>query len=180
MSNDKSQPHGAASCRWRDPTFSPAIRSCHQARSVDATDRKTRLGRSGIFLSLWLSFYHLACSFNPFVGVRRVQDFFVMTTEPEPQESPPSPPVQLNPTVTPEQARPVPSFASESVAPAPPAPPAAEEESADEEAPRSARGPSATAVAPREKVEIPARSTALDADLEAEINAALSDAGSLA
>jgi small subunit ribosomal protein S1 len=112
--------------------------------------------------------------------VRRVQDFFVMTTEPEPQESPPAPRVQLNPTVSPEQARPVPSFASESVAPPPPAPLAVEEESADEKASGSARGPSATAVAPREKVEIPARGAALDADLEAEINAALSDAGSLA
>src|SRR5205823_1921317 len=100
---------------------------------------------------------HLACSFIPLVGVRRVQDFFVMTTEPEPQESPPAPRVQLNPTVTPEQARPVPSFASESVAAPPPPPPAAEEESTGEETSRSARGPSATAVAPREKVEIPTR-----------------------
>ena len=102
-----------------------------------------------------------------------------MTTEPASQEDAPAPRVQLNPTVTPEQARPVPSFASESVEPAPPPPPVKDEPEVEGKS-QGERGPSATAVAPREKVDIPARGTALDADLEAEINAALSGAGSLA
>lgn len=96
-----------------------------------------------------------------------------MTTEPAPQETAPAPRVQLNPTVSPEQDRPVPSFASEPAPPPVSEPPPPVEEAAD-------RGPSATQVAPREKIEIPAKGTALDAELEAEINSALSDAGSLA
>src|SRR5262245_44901495 len=101
-----------------------------------------------------------------------------MSTEPAPPETPPAPRVLLNPTVDPEQARPVPSIipapgaAAEAVAPAaepvasPPAPPTF--------------APPATVAAPREKVEIPSRGAQLDADLEAEIDAALSGAGSLA
>jgi len=102
-----------------------------------------------------------------------------MTTEPVSQETSPAPRAKLNPTVDPEQARPVPSFASETASPATP-PPAVKESAPEPEDDDADRGPSATAVAPREKVEIPARATTLDADLEAEINAALSGAGSLA
>jgi len=101
-----------------------------------------------------------------------------MTTEPVPQETSPAPRVQLNPTVDPEQARPVPSFYSPPAGATPA--PAAEPEPVPEPVAEPDRGPSATAVAPREKVEIPARGAALDSELEAEINSALSDAGSLA
>jgi predicted RNA-binding protein with RPS1 domain len=104
---------------------------------------------------------------------------FVMTTEPVSQETSPVPRAKLNPTVDPEQARPVPSYASEAVSPAT-APPPKKESTPEPEDDHANRGPSATTVALREKVEIPARATTLDADLEAEINAALSDAGSLA
>ena len=101
------------------------------------------------------------------------------TIEPVPQESSPFPRVQLNPTVDPEQARPIPSIRPD---PTSQSPPAAVETEAESEtvAARHDRGPSATAVAPREKVEIPAQGTALDVDLEAEINDALSGVGSLA
>jgi small subunit ribosomal protein S1 len=104
-----------------------------------------------------------------------------MSTEPVTQEEAPAPKVQLNPTVDPEQARPVPTIRpdpSSAAEPAPPPPVAAPEEPAAAEA-EPDRGPSATAVAPREQVEIP-RTSALDAGLEAEINAALEGAGSLA
>lgn len=101
-----------------------------------------------------------------------------MSTEPASQEEAPAPKVQLNPTVDPEQARPVPTIRPDPSAPAEPPPavtvpagPAAETE--------RERGPSATAVPSREQVEIPRTST-LDAELEAEINAALADVGSLA
>ena len=101
------------------------------------------------------------------------------TIEPVPQESSPFPRVQLNPTVDPEQGRPVPSILPDPSSQTPP--PAAETEAKSEpEAAQHDRGPSATAVAPREKVEIPAKGTALDVDLEAEINDALSGVGSLA
>src|SRR5580692_10776834 len=103
------------------------------------------------------------------------------TTEPEPQESSPSPRVQLNPTVDPDQAKPVPSIRPLSIqpgSPPQPPPPVVETEPEPVEA-RHDRGPSATAVAPREKVEIPEKGTALDVDLEAEINDALSGVGSL-
>src|SRR5262249_37648420 len=86
--------------------------------------------------------------------------------------------VQLNPTVDPEQARPVPSFYS------PPAgAPPAESDKPEPTAVAVAEPqpvPSATVVAPREKVEIPAQGAALDAELEAEINAALEGGASLA
>ncbi|MGE5192964.1 MAG: S1 RNA-binding domain-containing protein, partial [Deltaproteobacteria bacterium] len=98
-----------------------------------------------------------------------------MSTEPETQESAPAPRVQLKPTVDPEQARPVPSFFTE------PSSPAATAETAPQPTPEPPdRGPSATDVAAREKVEIPARGAALDAELEAEINAALEGGASLA
>src|SRR6266478_1122342 len=95
-----------------------------------------------------------------------------MSNEPQTQESAPAPRVQLNPTVDPEQARPVPTFFTETPPPAPPEPVPAQPtlKSDDQE---HGRGPSATVVAPREKVEIPAAGTALDAVLEAEINEAL-------
>jgi small subunit ribosomal protein S1 len=95
-----------------------------------------------------------------------------MSNEPQSQESAPAPRVQLNPTVDPEQARPVPTFFTETPPAAPPEPvpaqPAAKTEDEEHD-----RGPSATAVAPREKVAIPAAGAALGAELEAEINAAL-------
>lgn len=101
------------------------------------------------------------------------------TTEPVPQDTAPSPRVQLNPTVDPEQARPVPTIRPDQL---PPTPPPAVEPEAKPEPPAAQhdRGPSATTVAPREKVEIPSKGTALDVDLEAEINDALSGVGSLA
>lgn len=93
-----------------------------------------------------------------------------MSTEPEPQEAPAAPRVQLNPTVEPGQDKPVPSFAA---APPTEVPAVAVEDTA---APAPApRGPAST-----EKVAIPARNTPLDAELEAEIEAALEGAGSLA
>lgn len=93
-----------------------------------------------------------------------------MSTDPDPQVDTAPARVQLNPTVEPGQDKAVPSLSPEPV----PAP--AEAESAP-----SAKDPLAT-IAPNreEKVEIPSKSTALDADLEAEIEAALSGAGSLA
>jgi ribosomal protein S1 len=101
-----------------------------------------------------------------------------MSTEPAPQETPPAPRVQLNPTVDPEQARPVPSYYSPPAGSPPtepekpkPAPVTVAEPEPD---------PSATVVPSREKVEIPARVATLDSELEAEIDAALSGAGSLA
>lgn len=103
-----------------------------------------------------------------------------MTTEPASQETaPPAPRVQLNPTVAPEQAKPVPSLPSSS------SPPASVETPVPEPKPEPAptapeRGPSATFVPKREKVEIPRKGAALDDALEAEINAALTDMGSLA
>lgn len=101
------------------------------------------------------------------------------TTEPQSQESSPSPRVQLNPTVDPEQAKPVPTIRPDPLSQTPTL--AVETEAKPEPTEvRHDRGPSATAVAPREKVEIPARGTALDVDLEAEINDALSGVGSLA
>ena len=116
------------------------------------------------------------------------------TIEPVPQESSPSPRVQLNPTVDPEQAKPIPSIRPDSQSPpaseseaqsaAGPAAESAKGDSAKGDSDRHEtshdRGPSATAVAPREKVEIPAKGAALDVDLEAEINDALSGVGSLA
>src|SRR5258708_36921347 len=100
-------------------------------------------------------------------------------TEPVPQETAPSPRVQLNPTVDPEQARPVPTIRPDQMLPAPPA--AVEPEGKSEPSEEAHdRGPSATTVPPREKVEIPSKSTALDVDLEAEINDALLGVGSLA
>ncbi|HEY2253854.1 MAG TPA: hypothetical protein VGH74_22420, partial [Planctomycetaceae bacterium] len=101
------------------------------------------------------------------------------TTEPVPQESSSTPRVQLNPTVDPEQARPVPTIRPDPSSQT--LPPAAEPEAQPEpnEAPPD-RGPSATFVEPREKVEIPSKGTALDVDLEAEINDALAGVGSLA
>src|SRR5579863_4733287 len=103
-----------------------------------------------------------------------------MSTEPAPQETVPAPRVQLNPTVDPDQARPVPSFYS----PPPGATPgkSVEAEPVPDAAPvvEPDKGPSATRVAPREKVEIPAGGAPLDSTLEAEIDAALSSAGSLA
>src|SRR5262249_35912733 len=95
----------------------------------------------------------------------KLQGVFVMSTEPAPQEASPAPAprVQLNPTVAPEQARPVPSFYS------PPAgPPPADSEKPEPTAVAVAEpepDPSATAVAPREKVEIPSQGAALDAEL---------------
>ena len=103
-----------------------------------------------------------------------------MSTDPASQEEAPAPKVQLNPTVDPEQARPVPSIRPDPAAEAAAQPPVIEPPpAAEEHEPGRERGPSATAVAPREQVEIP-RTTSLDADLEAEINAALEGAGSLA
>ncbi|HLJ10743.1 MAG TPA: S1 RNA-binding domain-containing protein, partial [Planctomycetaceae bacterium] len=104
-----------------------------------------------------------------------------MSTESAQEEGVSVPRVQLNPTVDPDAARPVPSIPSglspaEKIEP-PPAATAPITES--EEAPPD-RGPSATQIPSREKVEIPARGAPLDAALEAEINAALSDVGSLA
>src|SRR5258708_40248020 len=101
------------------------------------------------------------------------------TIEPVPQESSVTPGVQLNPTVDPEQARPIPSIQPDPAPQAEPAPAATAVETDPADAGHD-RGPSATAVAPREKVEIPAKGTALDVDLEAEINDALSGVGSLA
>jgi small subunit ribosomal protein S1 len=101
-----------------------------------------------------------------------------MITEPASQEMPPAPRVQLNPTVDPEQARPFPSLSS---APGGSPPPEAEKPNpAPVAVAEPEPDPSATVVPSREKVEIPARVTALDAELEAEIDAALSGAGSLA
>ena len=98
-------------------------------------------------------------------------------TETTPEEVASTPRVQLNPTVDPEQAKPVPTIRDESPAvPAPtePAPSVAEIE--------AERGPSATHVPPKEKVEVPSKrsSQPLEADLEAEVNAALTGMGSLA
>jgi small subunit ribosomal protein S1 len=96
-----------------------------------------------------------------------------MSTEPAPQDSSSAPPrVQLNPTVDPEQNKAIPSLPSE-----PSVATATEPEPPDE----SLRAPSAAGI-PRqeEKVEIPAKSTQLDAELEAEIEAALAGQGSLA
>lgn len=101
------------------------------------------------------------------------------TSEPVPQESSPTPRVQLNPTVDPEQARPVPTIRPDQMPPSPPPVVEPEAKAEPKEAPQD-RGPSATYVAPREKVEIPARGAALDVDLEAEINDALAGVGSLA
>jgi len=89
-----------------------------------------------------------------------------------------APRVQLNPTVDPEQAKPIPTIQRDATpAPVPteaPAPEAVAVETKPERAPSPPPGP------PREKVEIPAKGTALDTDLEAEIEAALQGAGSLA
>lgn len=97
-----------------------------------------------------------------------------MSTEPVSTEPPVVPRVQLNPTVDPEQDKAVPSLLpTAAVVPADDEPPDAAQPAAHDpaanEAPR--RG---------EQVEIPSRSAQLDADLEAEIEAALSGAGSLA
>jgi small subunit ribosomal protein S1 len=113
----------------------------------------------------------------------QVQDVFVMTTESVPQDVSSPPRVQLNPTIDPEQAKPIPSIRVDPSAPPPP--PVAETpavESAEEVDAGADRGLSATFVPPREKVEVPSKrtTTALDAELEAEINAALTDVGSLA
>jgi small subunit ribosomal protein S1 len=83
------------------------------------------------------------------------------------------PRVQLNPTVDPEQDKAVPSLPAESSLPAP----AAQETSAPSAEPAAAPPPVPFR---EEKVEIPSKATQLDAELEAEIEAALSDAGSLA
>jgi small subunit ribosomal protein S1 len=106
-----------------------------------------------------------------------------MTTESAPEDvSAPTPPrVQLNPTVDLEQAKPIPTIREEPGSPPPPA--VAEAPVAEPAIDAGAdRGQSATFVPPREKVEIPSKRTtmALDAELEAEINAALTDVGSLA
>ncbi|MBI3864508.1 MAG: S1 RNA-binding domain-containing protein [Planctomycetia bacterium] len=101
-----------------------------------------------------------------------------MSTESAPEDVAAPPRVQLNPTVDPEQAKPVPTIREQ-----PAAPPAAVPETpapAETTDAGADRGRSATFVPPREKVEIPSKGTALDAVLEAEINAALGDIGSLA
>jgi small subunit ribosomal protein S1 len=86
--------------------------------------------------------------------------------------------VQLNPTVDPEQARPVPSILPDPAGQT--APPAAATEVQPEVAePDHDREPAATVVAPAEKVEIPPGGAALDLELEAEINDALAGVGSL-
>jgi small subunit ribosomal protein S1 len=112
--------------------------------------------------------------------MRQVQDLFVMTTESAPQEVSAQPRVQLNPTVDPELAKPIPTIREESSAPSPTTVETAATESVDDAG--ADRGQSATYVPPREKVEVPSKRTtmALDAELEAEVNAALSDVGSLA
>lgn len=101
------------------------------------------------------------------------------TTEPTSETASAAPRVQLNPTVDPEQAKPIPSIRDEQPAPAP----ATEEAgSAPAEEGDSERGRRAPAAPKPEPVEVPSKRTSLtlDADLEAEINAALADGGSLA
>ncbi|MSR57482.1 MAG: S1 RNA-binding domain-containing protein [Planctomycetaceae bacterium] len=96
-----------------------------------------------------------------------------MSTEPVSTEQPVVPRMQLNPTVDPEHDKAVPSLLPDASPPA-----VADEVAAIVDA---AEMPSATVVPRRgEMVEIPAKAAPLDADLEAEIEAALSDAGSLA
>jgi small subunit ribosomal protein S1 len=112
---------------------------------------------------------------------RQVQDLLVMTESISP-ETASAPRMLLNPTVDPEQAKPIPTIQRDAAAaPAPaeaPVPQPAPEPVAEE--PKPKRGPSAEIAPPREKVEIPAKGAALDSELEAEIEAALSGAGSLA
>lgn len=140
--------------------------------------------------------------------------------DPVAEAAAPRPRVQLNPTVTPEQARPRPAptlgtpvaapaydptasavfvagvaptpLATESI-PSAPAPavsdggPTRSDSQGDESKsfsrpPRKKdrESPLATFVPPREKIDLPPKEGALEADLEAEINAALEGAGSLA
>lgn len=96
-----------------------------------------------------------------------------MSTEPASQETVVAPRVLLNPTVEPGQDKAVPSLPSE----------VPQQATADDNKPASTAtetAPAPVRPAQTEKVEIPAKNTALDAELEAEINAALEGAGSLA
>ncbi len=105
-----------------------------------------------------------------------------MTTESAAQDVSSPPRVQLNPTVDPEQAKPIPSIRVDPSAPPPPVAETPVVEPVEDVDAGADRGRSATFVPPREKVEVPSKrtTTALDAELEAEINAALTDVGSLA
>jgi small subunit ribosomal protein S1 len=99
-----------------------------------------------------------------------------MSSEQAPAETPVVHRVQLNPTVDPQQAKPIPAPA---LAAAPPAPAAAPESPAATFV-EQVSAPSATVVPNQGPVEIPSRKTSLEADLEAEIEAAMSDVGSFA
>lgn len=93
-------------------------------------------------------------------------------------EAPARPRVQLKPTINPEQARAIPALPMAPTVPDNTA--AAAEEPAAPVAEFSQPDPSATFFPTHSKVEIPSKSEGLPPDLEAEIEAALSDVGSLA
>lgn len=125
------------------------------------------------------NFVALAVSFEPSEYVaslpsfsRQVQDFLVMSNEPAPSDQSVAPRVQLKPTVDPELDKAIPSLPAEPAVVADPG-----KEDGDDTSKASASRPM---VVEREKVEIPSKTTQLDADLEAEIEAALAGAGSLA
>lgn len=94
------------------------------------------------------------------------------STTPESATEPQRPRVRLNPTVDPEQDKAVPSIAPPAEVPA--AASTAETPASEKEASAPPPPP------PEEKVMIPEKIRSLDAELEAEIEAALAGAGSLA
>lgn len=92
------------------------------------------------------------------------------------------PRVQFNPTVDPEQARAIPfqsTLKAPEAAPEPEVSDAQSLQDLDSQVGQAQQSASAEVVPSKEKVEIPSRKTDLGAELEAEIEAALSGAGSL-